>query len=58
MIWKDLVVDLPSQQIQSMDIIKHVQILCIYTFHRKMLMHAFEKVFLTAFVDYLFFPIT
>ena len=50
--------DLPSQQIQSMDIIKHVQILCIYTFHRKMLMHAFEKVFLTAFVDYLFFPIT
>ena len=57
-LWKDLIVHLTSQQIQSMDIIKHVHILCTYTFHCKMLMHAFEKIFLTAFIDYLLFPIT
>ena len=57
-LWKDLVVHLPSQQIQSMDSIKHVHILCTYTFHCKMLMHVFEKIVLTAFINYLLFPIT
>ena len=57
-LWKDLVVHLPSQQIQSMDSIKHVHILCTYTFHCKMLMHVFEKIFVTAFINYLLFPIT